>query len=229
MDALIIFDFDGVVVDSELIANRVLAEVISELGVPMTTDAVMRAFVGKRLDDVVVELGAITGRRVDASIGIDLTRRTLERFRTQLREMRGLRDYIRAFIAVKRCIASSSSRERIEACLDMLALRDLFSHVYSASQVARGKPHPDLFLHAASRLTVDPAKVIVLEDSEAGIRAAVAAGMVPIGFLGGSHIGADHEARLLSAGARYIVRSFAEALPMTQRLLKGWGSSHDVT
>ena len=220
MDALIIFDFDGVVVDSESIANQVLAEMISELGVPMTTEAVIRAFVGKRLDDVVIEIAAITGRPVDASIGIDLTRRTLERFRSQLREMPGLRDYIRAFSAAKRCIASSSSRERIDACLDMLALRDLFSHVYSALQVARGKPHPDLFLHAASQLTVEPANVLVLEDSEAGIRAAVAAGMVPIGFLGGSHIGVDHEARLRAAGARYIARSFAEVLPITQRLLR---------
>jgi HAD superfamily hydrolase (TIGR01509 family) len=229
MDALIIFDFDGVVVDSELIANEVLAEMISELGVPMTTEAVMRVFVGKRLDDVVIEIGAITGRPVDASIGVDLTRRTLERFRRDLREMPGLRDYISALSAVKRCIASSSSRERIDACLDMLRLRDAFSHVFSASQVARGKPHPDLFLHAASQLAVEPANVIVLEDSEAGIRAAVAGGMLPIGFVGGSHIGVDHEARLRAAGARYIARSFAEALPMTQRLLQGWGSTHDVT
>ena len=82
MDALIIFDFDGVVVDSELIANQVLAEMISELGAPMTTEAVMRAFVGRRLDDVVIQIAAITGHRVDGSIGIELTRRTLERFRT---------------------------------------------------------------------------------------------------------------------------------------------------
>ena len=219
MGALIIFDFDGVVADSELIANEVLAEMIGELGTPMTTEAVMRAFVGKRLDDVVVAMGAVTGRSVDASIGIELTRRTLERFRTHLREMSGVRDYVAAFPTVNRCIASSSSPERIAACLDILGLHPLFRHVYSASHIARGKPHPDLFLYAASKMDVEPASAIVLEDSEAGVRAAVAANMVAIGFLGGSHIGDDHEDRLRAAGASHIANSFDEATAITRRLL----------
>ena len=93
------------------------------------------------------------------------------------------------------------------------------AHVYSASQVKRGKPHPDIFLHAARQVGVAPAEAIVLEDSEGGVRAAVAAGMTAIGFLGASHIGPGHAERLRAAGAHYIAESYAAAERITRRLV----------
>ncbi len=121
---------------------------------------------------------------------------------------------------MNRCIASSSSPDRLAACLDILGLADSFgAHVYSASQVKRGKPHPDIFLHAARQVGVAPAEAIVLEDSEGGVRAAVAAGMTAIGFLGASHIGPGHAERLRAAGAHYIAESYAAAESITRRLV----------
>lgn len=217
---LIVFDFDGVIADSEVLANTVLAEMISELGMPMTPEVSMRTFMGKRLDDVIAAFQAVTGRPIAAETGAELTRRTLARFRTDLREIAGVRDYLAAFDQVDRCIASSSSPDRLDACLAILGLADAFgANVYSASQVERGKPHPDLFLHAARQFGVAPADAIVIEDSESGIRAAVAAGMTAIGLLAASHIAPGHEARLRSAGAHHVVRDYREAEAVTRRLL----------
>jgi len=218
---LIIFDFDGVVADSEMLANTVLAELVTELGAPMTAEASLATFVGKRLDEVVAGIGVLTNTNVGPHTGAELTRRTIDRFRRELREVDGLRGYLAAFEHIDRCIASSSSPERLAACLGILGLQDVFGlNVYSASLVPRGKPHPDLFLHAAAQLSADPARTIVIEDSEAGVRAATAARMIPIGFLGGSHVRAGHEERLRSAGARFVAHDYGEAEQITRALLK---------
>lgn len=219
MKTLLVFDFDGVVADSEILANTVLAELVTELGTPMTLEASLATFMGKRAEDVIAAIAATTGGPAGDAVGRELTRRTLARFRSELREIRGVRDYLAAFAGLKRCIASSSSPDRLAACLDILGLAEAFGeHVYSASQVPRGKPHPDLFLHAASRLGVAPAEAIVIEDSEGGIRAASAAGMTPIGLLAASHIGSGHEARLRDAGAQYIARDYRELEMITRTL-----------
>lgn len=217
---LIVLDFDGVVADSEVLANEVLAQFVTELGVPMTTQGSIDAFVGKRAEEVMAKVGAITGRRVDSDLEAEFLHRTLARFRTDLREVQGVRTYLATFRHVERCIASSSSPERLAACLDILGLADAFgARVYSASCVPRGKPHPDPFLHVAAQFGVAPAQAIVVEDGEAGIRGAIAAGMTAIGLLAASHIGADHEERLRRAGARYIAHDYSELAAITHRLL----------
>ena len=220
MKTLIVFDFDGVVADSEILANAVLAEYVTELGTPMTLEATMRTFMGKRAEDVLATISSTTGSAAGSAIAAELTRRTLARFRIGLREIPGVRGYLAAFPDMKRCIASSSSPDRLAACLEILDLASAFGeHVYSASLVPRGKPHPDLFLHAAARLGVAPADAIVIEDSEGGVRAAVAAGMTPVGFLAASHIRDGHEARLRSAGAAHVARSYGELETITRALL----------
>ena len=219
VSALIVFDFDGVIADSEVIANTVLAAMVTELGMPMTPAESMRTFMGKRLEDVVAAVRTVAGGSVSADFGAQLTRRTIARFRVELRALAGLNEYLAAFEAVPRCIASSSAPDRLAACLEILGLAEAFgAHVYSASQVERGKPHPDLFLHAARACGVAPADAIVIEDSESGIRAAVAAGMRAIGLLAASHIGPGHEARLCAAGAHAIAHDFREAEAITRRL-----------
>jgi len=217
-----VFDFDGVVADSEVLANTVLAEFVTELGVPLTLDDSLRTFMGKRLSDVLASIAAMTGRPLADDAAAAFMRRTLARFRSELCEMPGLRDYLAATGDIARCIASSSSPERLAVCLEVLELTAAFGrHVYSASMVPRGKPHPDLFLHAAAQCGVDPADAIVIEDSANGVRAGIAAGMTTIGFLGASHIREGDEARLREAGAHHVARTYADVERITRALVHG--------
>jgi HAD superfamily hydrolase (TIGR01509 family) len=217
---LIVFDFDGVIADSETLANAVLSEVVTELGSPMTLESSMHAFIGKRFDDIIAMVSAMTGRSVADCLAVDIERRTIERFRRELKEIAGMRTYLEAFPDVKHCIASSSSPDRLAACLDILGFVDAFGpNVYSASLLARGKPHPDIFLNAAAQSGVAPADAIVIEDSVNGIRAAVHAGMTAIGLLAGSHIRPGDAERLHNAGAHHIAHTYREVDEITRRLL----------
>jgi HAD superfamily hydrolase (TIGR01509 family) len=218
---LIIFDFDGVLADSELLANTVLADVITELGVPTSPDDSLRLYMGKRFNDVIATVEAVVGRKLPADFPTAFQQRTLARFREDLRLVDGARTYIDAFPAIPRCIASSSSPDRLSLCLELLNLEDLFGpNVFSASQVARGKPHPDIFLYAAAQMRTDPRDALVIEDSSGGVEAAVAAGMTVIGLLAASHIRDGHAARLQAAGAHYIATTFAEAEGITRALIE---------
>jgi HAD superfamily hydrolase (TIGR01509 family) len=218
---LLIFDFDGVIADSEVLSNTVLAETISALGLPTTVDDCYRLYMGKR----VPEIAAVIGERLGRTLGDDfidsLQAATFERFRRDLCVVAGARDYIDAFADLPRCIASSSAPARLSACLDILGLTDRFGeNVFSAESVARGKPHPDIFLHAAATMGVEPSeRCIVIEDSAGGVQAARAAGMTAIGLTAASHIRDGHAARLKDAGAHHVVATFEEARAVTRVLL----------
>ena len=218
---LLIFDFDGVLADSELLANTVLADAISELGVPTTADDSLRLYMGKRFHEIIAAVESVVGRKLPADFPNAFQQRTLARFREELRLVDGARAYIEAFATIPRCIASSSSPDRLSVCLDLLDLTDLFgAHVFSASQVARGKPHPDIFLYAAEQMRTDPREALVIEDSIGGVEAAVSAGMTVIGLLAASHIRDGHAARLRAAGAHYVAQTFAEAERITRTLVE---------
>lgn len=220
MTRLIIFDFDGVLADSELLANSVLAEAISELGVPTTADDSLNQYMGKRFNEVIEAVEQAVGHALPRDFPTIFQQRTLARFRAELQMVSGARAYIEAFPSMPRCIASSSSPDRLALCLDLLNLTELFGpQVFSASQVARGKPHPDIFLYAAEQMAIDPHDALVIEDSAGGVQAAVAAGMTVIGLLAGSHIRAGHAARLQAAGAHYIAATFAAAEGITRKLI----------
>jgi HAD superfamily hydrolase (TIGR01509 family) len=218
--SLIIFDFDGVLADSELLANAVLAEAISELGVPTTTDDSLRHYMGKRFPDVIAAVEHAIDRPLPPEFPSTFQQRTLARFQSDLRLVTGARAYLDAFAHIPRCIASSSSPDRLSFCLDLLGLTDLFApHVFSASRVARGKPHPDIFLYAAEQMRTPPRDALVIEDSTGGVQAAVAAGMTVIGLLAASHIRDGHAAHLRAAGAQYVATTFAEAEALTRELI----------
>lgn len=220
MGALIIYDFDGVIADSEVLANTVLAEIVTELGVPTTLEESYRLYMGKRFVDVIAAIETSVGRPLPSSFASDYQARTLERFRRDLRFVDGARDYIDAFAHLPRCIASSSSPDRLALCLEVLDLQPAFgTRVFSASAVPRGKPHPDIFLHAAEQMGCAPADSIVIEDSASGVTAGVAAGMTVIGLLAAKHIQAGHRERLASAGAHHVAGTFKEAETITRRLL----------
>ncbi len=220
MAKLIIFDFDGVIAESEVVANTVLAELVTELGVPTSVEDSYRLYMGKRFADVIAAVQASVGRALPSDFPAHYQARTLERLRKELRLVEGVRDYIDTFARTLRCIASSSSPDRLALCLEVLDLQAPFgAHVFSASAVARGKPHPDIFLHAADQMRTEPGDCIVIEDSASGVAAGVAAGMTVIGLLAASHIRDGHGDRLRSAGAQFVASTFKEAEAITHDLL----------
>ena len=211
----IIFDFDGVLADSEVLSNSVLAEVVTELGVPTSIDDAYRTYMGKRLSEVIATIEAVVGPKLPADFAQAYQLRTFDAFRARLKPVDGARDFIEKFHGIWRevphCIASSSSPQRLALSLEVLNMTPLFEgRVFSASNVARGKPHPDIFLHAAEKLGVSPADCIVIEDSVGGVTAGRAAGATVIGLTAAGHIQPGHDARLREAGADHVVASFAE-------------------
>ena len=220
MSALI-FDFDGVIADSEAIANTVLAEVVTDLGHSTTLDHALTRYSGRRWDEVVAEIEAAIGKPLAANFSDELKRVTLDRFRTDLKEVGGAANFIKRFSHIPRCIASSSSMDRLKLCLSVLALETEFgSHVFSADMVARGKPHPDIFLFAAGKFGVSPDQCLVIEDSAGGIRAAIAAGMTAVGLCAASHIREGHDLKLRDAGAVHVAHSWLDVEHFALRFFK---------
>ncbi|MGN6571977.1 MAG: HAD family hydrolase [Pseudolabrys sp.] len=215
---LLIFDCDGVLVDSEVLANAALADLITALGRPMTTEEAIGIFTGRQLRDVLALVEGLLGRPVPPDLGEQAGRAMLERLRRELKAVAGVHEAIAA-LPFARCVASSSKRERIALSLEVTGLAPLFGDkVFSAEQVAHGKPAPDLFLFAARRLGFAPASCIVIEDSALGVRAARAAGMTAVGFVGGSHAAPNLASMLAEEGAACVVASMAELPGAVMRL-----------
>lgn len=194
---LVIFDCDGVLVDSEPIAIAVLIETVAARGVRIGRDAAYRDFLGRTLKTVSAALLADYGVAMDAAALNDMRHRLYERYGAELRPIAGVVEMLDR-LEIPACVASSSVYERIEVSLKLTGLHERFApHIYSAAMVARGKPAPDLFLHAARQMGTAPANCVVIEDSPAGVAAAKAAGMTVLAFTGGGHIGpARLEAKL---------------------------------
>lgn len=207
----LIFDFDGVIADSEAIANTVLAETVTGLGYSTTLDQSLSRFAHRRWVEVIAEIEAAIGKPLPSDFSDELKRATLDRFRSDLKEVSGAADFIERFAHIPRCIASSSSIDRLQLCLSVLDMEAEFGdRVFSADMVARGKPHPDIFLFAAGKLGVSPERCLVIEDSAGGIQAAVAAGMTAVGLCAASHIREGHDVRLRDAGAVHLAQSWKD-------------------
>lgn len=207
---LIIFDCDGVLVDSELIACRVLSESLAEAGIDIAPDAIAERYVGLSAATIFADIEGRTGRRVPPDFGEKSRPRLEAAFAAGLEPMPGVVAALAA-LSVKACVASSSSRARLRHSLALTGLLHRFHpHIFSAEQVARGKPAPDLFLLAAETMEVGPEACWVIEDSLAGIAAAQAAGMTAVAFTGGSHCRANHGERLRRAGALMILAGMNE-------------------
>jgi HAD superfamily hydrolase (TIGR01509 family) len=218
---LLIFDCDGVLVDSESLSCQLDAELLTEFGVPYTAEDVAREFIGVSLKDQIARIEVSHGISLPHDFSERLNRRLFARFETDLKPIAGVREAILA-LPYSRCVASSSVPERIALSLRITGLSDLFDHVFSATQVARGKPAPDLFLHAAARMGVNPQESIVIEDSTAGVQAALAARMRVIGFSGGSHCGPEHAEKLRLAGASVVVdqmKDLSEAVELLKKAI----------
>jgi HAD superfamily hydrolase (TIGR01509 family) len=179
---LVIFDNDGVLVDSEWHANGILADLLTEFGLPCTREDCVRDYMGSTLARVREIAESRLGRPLPAQLEERYHARLFEAFRTRLTAVPGVTGAL-ARIDVPRCVASSGTHERIRLALGATGLLAQFEgRIFSADDVARGKPAPDLFLHAAARLGVAPHRCAVIEDSPLGIEAANRAGMVAFGF-----------------------------------------------
>lgn len=185
--SLIIFDCDGVLVDTEPVANRLLARVLDEEGFPISHEECRRLFVGRTMDAVRAHVEAALGRALREDWTPYIRDRTLEAFAEGIEPVLGARDVIHGLKTrgLPYCVASSGKFEKMRFTLGRTGLLPLVEGVlFSAEEVRAGKPAPDLFLHAASRMGHEPSRCLVIEDSVPGVQAAVAAGMPVIGYAG---------------------------------------------
>lgn len=206
---LVIFDCDGVLVDSEMLSAAVLMAMLEEEGLPITADNFRTDFLGRSFAAAAARAHQRFGRPLPDGFEGRYRERLLARMRTDLKPMAGVTGVLDALL-VPHCLATSSSPTRLGVSLGSTGLAQFFDGcAFTASEVRNGKPAPDIFLHAAARMGVDPSRAIVIEDSEQGVRAGVAAGMDVCHFAGGAHVKAGYR---LPEGLMpgYVAGSMAE-------------------
>jgi HAD superfamily hydrolase (TIGR01509 family) len=207
---LIIFDCDGVLIDSEILSNRSEVEFLKSLGIEFELSDYMSRFVGKNTKDVLTGIESLHGTPISESDWKLVTENTSKVFKSELKPIPGVFELL-ASIDKAKCVASSSSLDRLDLTLKLTGIFDSFSpHIFSSEQVNYGKPAPDLFLFAAEQMQVHPDRCIVIEDSLTGVKAGVAAGMKVIGFTGGGHIQLGHQQKLLEAGAAEVFSEMSQ-------------------
>jgi HAD superfamily hydrolase (TIGR01509 family) len=209
---LVIFDCDGVLVDSEIIAARIEADMITKAGYPVTAAEISETYAGLTFRDILIRVEKEARMPFQASmIGVaeGLVDKELKR---SVQAIDGAREAVMT-VAAKKCICSNSSGERLDMMLTKVGLKPLFGgNVFSALETptANPKPAPDVFLFAAEKMKADPKRTFVIEDSVHGIHGAKAAGMRVIGFTGGSHSYPGHADLLTEAGAETVIRRWPE-------------------
>jgi HAD superfamily hydrolase (TIGR01509 family) len=210
---LIIFDCDGVLVDSEVLACRCLCEALAGCGIEVGLEETLDLFLGRSLDAVLDHYQAL-GRSIPRQFPAELRAKVQETFRAALCSIEGVGPVLEG-LQMPHCVASSSTLDRVSLSLALTGLaRHFDDRLYTAQMVDRGKPAPDLFLYAARRMQADPACTLVIEDSVSGVRAAKAAGMTVWGFVGGSHYRLrDGAAKLHEAGADRVFARMADFWP----------------
>jgi HAD superfamily hydrolase (TIGR01509 family) len=197
---LVIFDCDGVLVDSEPIANRIMAAAINRLGFPITVAETRASMVGHSMAQVMEKITHMTGRALPDDWRDNLQCDTYAAFRQSLRAVPCVEKAIAGICqaGIKICVASSGSPDKMALTLGLTGLRDYFGEsLFSSTMVARGKPHPDLFLHAAAQMGVAADRAVVIEDSVPGVIGAVAAGMRVLAYAGDPE---SDQSRLAAAG-----------------------------
>ncbi len=192
----VIFDCDGVLVDSETLACRVLVEYVAELGLTLALEEAIALFKGRKMAESVVDVEQRLGRAVPDGFVPNFRARCAEAFQTHLKPIPGVEIVLRT-LSVPFCVASSGPREKMELTLGITGLRAYFENrIFSAYEVGSWKPDPGLFLHAAQALNIRPRVCAVVEDSLPGVQAGVAAGMTVFGYAASTAA-----APLIAAGA----------------------------
>ncbi len=200
---LIIFDCDGVLVDSEPLAERAYHNVYARHGMNLPEGTIAQC-VGMKQADIIKRITELSGFQLSEAGEAELWPETKHVFSQFLQPTPGITALLEA-LETPRCVASSSSLERIHFSLATTKLASFFGDaIYSSSMVKRGKPAPDLFLHAAKEMGYEPSACVVIEDSPFGVEGAVAAGMTAIGYTGGGHTYTSHAQTLLDKGASAV-------------------------
>jgi HAD superfamily hydrolase (TIGR01509 family) len=214
---LIIFDCDGVLVDSERITNQVFVEMLNELELPLTLEDMFEQFVGHSMSQCLDKITSMLGGPLPAEFLPDYRARTKNALESGLLPVPGIEDALDK-LALPTCVASSGDHEKMRTTLGVTGLLRRFDgRIFSVTEVANPKPAPDIFLHAAKKLNASPADCVVVEDTPTGVVSAVAAGMTVLGYCG---LTPAH--RLRAAGAHQVFDSMG-ALPGL--IQKPWGSA----
>lgn len=225
---LFIFDCDGVLVDSEIIAAQVEAKLLTEAGYPIDAAGVAERFAGMSWKDMLMTVEKEADVPLQASL-LDSTEKLLdEKLARSVKGIPGVAQAV-ARINLPRCICSNSSSKRIKSMLMRAGTYELFTpHIFSAKDETDmpTKPAPDIFHHAAKSMDAAPARTIVLEDSVHGVDGALAAGMRVVGFTGASHTFPSHADRLTEAGAETVINRLVD-LPAVVEAMASW-SAHDL-
>ena len=207
---LIIFDCDGVLVDSEVLSCRCLSDVLAGYGISLGLDQALDLFLGRSMTAVLDHYKTI-GRLDPEQFSAELRAGVRAAFLSALCPIEGVSSVLEG-LHTPHCVASSSDVDRVSFSLSLTGLASHFDgRLYTSQMVERGKPAPDLFLHAAERMQADPGRTLVIEDSISGVRAGKAAGMTVWGFVGGSHYRSrDGKAILDEAGADRVFGQMAD-------------------
>ncbi|WP_029584002.1 HAD family hydrolase [Bradyrhizobium sp. URHD0069] len=215
---LIIFDCDGVLVDSEVISCRAHAETLTRHGYPISVEQVFDRFLGRSTRQAHLEVEAELGRSLPDDFHSQLRDELFQAFAATLAAVPHIDAALDA-IAQPVCVASSGSQERMRVSLGRVGLYDKFApNIFSATQVRNGKPAPDLFLYAAAQMDKSPHRSLVIEDSIPGIAGALAAGMTVLGFHGGSHCRPGYADTLRAAGAMMTFDDMRELPGLIERI-----------
>jgi HAD superfamily hydrolase (TIGR01509 family) len=215
---LVIFDCDGVLVDSEVISCRAHAEVLTRHGYPITPEQVLARFLGVSDREARLIIEKEIGRSLPDDLEAQVKAATLKFYAGDLQAIANVGDAIDA-ISFPKCVASSGTPEKIRHGLTCCGLYDqLAPHIFSATQVKRGKPAPDLFLFAAEQMKAAPERCVVIEDSIPGVTGARTAGMMVLGFHGGSHCAPGHAAMLRAAGATVTFDNMRQLPDLIRRI-----------
>lgn len=209
---LVIFDCDGVLIDSEIIACDVEAKAYTALGYKISTSEMSTRFAGITGEDIDKMLSAEMGQPLPLDFRSKIKREIIKRYHSDLKAIDGVQETINQ-LAIKKCIASSAAPAKLALGLVEADLYEQFyPHIFSTALVNYPKPEPDIYLYAAKQMSVSVDKCLVLEDSVAGVSAATAAGMRCIGFVGGSHCEPEQAQKLIKAGADEVISDFKHIL-----------------
>ncbi len=223
---LILFDCDGVLVDSEIIAAKVESQLLTEAGYPISVEEMGERFAGMTWKNILLAIEKEADIPLSASL-LDKSEKLLDaRLEREVKIIDGVK-FALARLTTQRCICSNSSSARLDMMLTKVGLKPYFApHIYSAKDLGpdRVKPKPDIFLHGAQQFGVDPSRCLVVEDSTHGVQAARAAGMRVVGFTGASHTYPSHADRLTDAGAETVI-SRMQDLPAVVAALGEWADA----
>ncbi len=223
---LLLFDCDGVLVDSEIIAAKVESALLTEAGYPIGVEEMCERFAGMTWRDILFTVEKEADIPLPASL-LDKSEKLLDaKLGREVKIVEGVK-FALARLTQPRAICSNSSSHRLDAMLGKVGLREYFSpHIYSAKDLGpdRGKPRPDIYLHGLQQMGGKPERTLVIEDSVHGVHAARAAGLRVVGFTGGSHTYPTHADRLTDAGAETVISRMVD-LPATVAAMSEWSGA----